>query len=96
MAYTRYNLQRLEAQLAVVVKGYVSRTPATNLRPCMRFSLREYRLNGGDDHASLQDLRNHGSSPHVEPMNYPVMANDVLHFLRKHSLSNVSLIGHSM
>ncbi|KAF9643977.1 alpha beta-hydrolase [Thelephora ganbajun] len=42
------------------------------------------------------DLRNHGSSPHVEPMNYTTMANDVLHFLRKHSLSNVSLIGHSM
>ncbi|KAF9790734.1 alpha beta-hydrolase, partial [Thelephora terrestris] len=42
------------------------------------------------------DLRNHGSSPHVEPMTYTAMANDVLHFLRKHSLSNVSLIGHSM
>jgi hypothetical protein len=24
------------------------------------------------------------------------MASDVLHFLRKHSISNVSLIGHSM
>lgn len=42
------------------------------------------------------DLRNHGSSPHVEPMDYTTMANDVLHFFRKHSLSNVSLIGHSM
>lgn len=42
------------------------------------------------------DLRNHGLSPHVEPMTYTAMANDVLHFLGKHSLSNISLIGHSM
>jgi len=42
------------------------------------------------------DLRNHGSSSHVEPMNYSVMASDILHFFRKHALSNVSLIGHSM
>ncbi|KAH9966933.1 alpha/beta-hydrolase [Lactifluus volemus] len=42
------------------------------------------------------DLRNHGSSPHARPMNYEAMAADVLHFLRSHSLSNVSLLGHSM
>ena len=56
----------------------------------------EQRSDGGYEYASLQDLRNHGSSPHVEPMNYTVMAKDVLHFLQKHSLSNISLIGHSM
>ncbi|PCH42515.1 alpha/beta-hydrolase [Wolfiporia cocos MD-104 SS10] len=42
------------------------------------------------------DLRNHGISPHAEPMTYSAMAVDVLHFLHKHSLANVSLLGHSM
>lgn len=42
------------------------------------------------------DLRNHGSSPHAEPMTYESMATDVLHFLRSNSLSKVSLLGHSM
>ncbi|KAI0247030.1 Alpha/Beta hydrolase protein [Lactifluus subvellereus] len=42
------------------------------------------------------DLRNHGSSPHAKPMNYEAMATDILHFLQSHSLSNVSLLGHSM
>ncbi|KAI0076192.1 alpha/beta-hydrolase [Panus rudis PR-1116 ss-1] len=42
------------------------------------------------------DLRNHGDSPHAEPMTYSAMAEDVLAFLQKHSLENVSLIGHSM
>ncbi|KAI0291345.1 alpha/beta-hydrolase [Multifurca ochricompacta] len=42
------------------------------------------------------DLRNHGSSPHAMPMNYEAMTTDVIHFLRSHSLSNISLLGHSM
>ncbi|KAI6039851.1 alpha beta-hydrolase [Pisolithus marmoratus] len=42
------------------------------------------------------DLRNHGSSPHSRPMTYPHMAADVLGFMYKLSLSNVSLLGHSM
>ncbi|KAJ7462052.1 Alpha/Beta hydrolase protein [Mycena latifolia] len=42
------------------------------------------------------DLRNHGTSPHTRPMTYSSMAADVIHFIRKHSLSDVSLIGHSM
>ncbi|KAJ6560266.1 alpha beta-hydrolase [Mycena capillaripes] len=42
------------------------------------------------------DLRNHGSSEHVRPMTYSAMAADVIHFIRQHSLSDVSLIGHSM
>lgn len=29
-------------------------------------------------------------------MTYTEMASDVLHFIRKYSLSNVSLLGHSM
>ncbi|KAG1761485.1 alpha beta-hydrolase [Suillus occidentalis] len=42
------------------------------------------------------DLRNHGSSPHARPMTYPHMAADVLSFCQKHSLRNISLMGHSM
>ncbi|KAJ7167725.1 alpha/beta-hydrolase [Mycena filopes] len=42
------------------------------------------------------DLRNHGSSEHVQPMTYSAMAADVTHFIHQHSLSDVSLIGHSM
>ncbi|KAJ7098637.1 alpha/beta-hydrolase [Mycena belliarum] len=42
------------------------------------------------------DLRNHGASAHTRPMTYSAMAADVVHFIRKHSLSDVALIGHSM
>ncbi|TEB27086.1 alpha/beta-hydrolase [Coprinellus micaceus] len=42
------------------------------------------------------DLRNHGTSPHAEPMNYTAMAEDVWHFIEQHGLSDVSVIGHSM
>lgn len=42
------------------------------------------------------DLRNQGDSPHVKPMTYSHMATDVLHFIHKHSLSNITLLGHSM
>ncbi|KAF7294152.1 hypothetical protein HMN09_01143600 [Mycena chlorophos] len=42
------------------------------------------------------DLRNHGSSEHASPMSYTAMASDVIHFMKQHDLSNVSLIGHSM
>ncbi|KAG1738436.1 alpha beta-hydrolase [Suillus paluster] len=42
------------------------------------------------------DLRNHGSSPHVRPMTYTHMAADVFNFCQKHSLRDISLMGHSM
>ncbi|KAG5638548.1 hypothetical protein H0H81_012049, partial [Sphagnurus paluster] len=42
------------------------------------------------------DLRNHGSSPHAQPMNYQSMAADVHHFITKNKLKDVSLLGHSM
>ncbi|KZT02577.1 alpha/beta-hydrolase [Laetiporus sulphureus 93-53] len=45
---------------------------------------------------TLVDLRNHGSSPHAEPMTYAAMAVDVLNFCRVHSLTKISLLGHSM
>lgn len=43
-----------------------------------------------------QDLRNHGASEHAQPMTYSAMAEDVIHFIQRNSLSDVSLIGHSM
>ncbi|KAJ8588896.1 alpha/beta-hydrolase, partial [Rhizopogon salebrosus TDB-379] len=42
------------------------------------------------------DLRNHGSSPHIRPMTYTHMAADVLNFCKKHSLREISIMGHSM
>ncbi|KAF9223327.1 alpha/beta-hydrolase [Gyrodon lividus] len=42
------------------------------------------------------DLRNHGSSPHIRPMTYTHMAADVLDLCTRLSLSNISLLGHSM
>ncbi|GBE90134.1 Abhydrolase domain-containing protein [Sparassis crispa] len=51
-----------------------------------------------DLHRSIYslDLRNHGSSPHAAPMTYAHMAEDVVQFCKEHSLSRVSLLGHSM
>ncbi|KLO13035.1 alpha/beta-hydrolase [Schizopora paradoxa] len=42
------------------------------------------------------DLRNHGDSPHGEPMDYTTMANDVIHFCNQNSLRSIHLLGHSM
>lgn len=44
----------------------------------------------------LLDLRNHGRSPHVEEMNYEVMAKDIKDYCKLHKLQDVILIGHSM
>lgn len=42
------------------------------------------------------DLRNHGSSPHAEPMTYEAMMGDVLAWLDEQGLPQVHLLGHSM
>jgi len=42
------------------------------------------------------DLRNHGSSPHDETMNYTVMSNDIVRFLDKHSIDKAVILGHSL
>ncbi|PAV16443.1 alpha beta-hydrolase [Pyrrhoderma noxium] len=42
------------------------------------------------------DLRNFGESPQSEEMDYRTMASDIIQFCNKHSLKNVSLLGHSM
>lgn len=44
----------------------------------------------------LIDQRNHGRSPHHAMFDYPVMAEDLSHFLNRHALSRVYLLGHSM
>lgn len=42
------------------------------------------------------DIRNHGASPHIQDMDYPDMAQDVLAFLDKRELPKASIMGHSM
>lgn len=42
------------------------------------------------------DLRNHGSSPHVQRCDYPAMAADVEKFCIDHQLHHPILMGHSM
>ena len=42
------------------------------------------------------DLRNHGQSLHVDAMNYPAMAADVLQLLDRLALEDCHLLGHSM
>lgn len=42
------------------------------------------------------DLRNHGASPHEEPMSYAAMVADVVAWLDKQGLERVCLMGHSM
>jgi pimeloyl-ACP methyl ester carboxylesterase len=44
----------------------------------------------------LQDLRNHGDSPHTPYHNYLSMADDVAGFIDEHKLKDTTLIGHSM
>jgi len=44
----------------------------------------------------LLDLRNHGSSPWAERMDYPVMASDVLALADRLGLEQFQLLGHSM
>ncbi|NIW86825.1 MAG: alpha/beta fold hydrolase [Gammaproteobacteria bacterium] len=42
------------------------------------------------------DLRNHGSSPHAEHMDYRSMAEDVGAFMERQGLERAALLGHSM
>jgi pimeloyl-ACP methyl ester carboxylesterase len=47
-------------------------------------------------HVLAVDLRNHGGSPHAEPMTYEAMAADVVGWMDSRGLDRVSLLGHSM
>ncbi|KAF2273752.1 alpha/beta-hydrolase [Westerdykella ornata] len=42
------------------------------------------------------DLRNHGDSSHAKEHNYTALAEDTEAFMKKHSLKDATLIGHSM
>ncbi|HSR63194.1 MAG TPA: alpha/beta fold hydrolase [Gammaproteobacteria bacterium] len=44
----------------------------------------------------LPDLRNHGQSPHTAEMSYPLMAEDLYHYLQQHDIREPLLVGHSM
>lgn len=49
-----------------------------------------------DYYVFLVDQRNHGRSPHVEGMSYPLMANDLKEFLEQNWIHQTHIIGHSM
>jgi pimeloyl-ACP methyl ester carboxylesterase len=42
------------------------------------------------------DLRNHGSSPHHEEVNYAVMADDLLAFMEHEKIPDACFLGHSL
>lgn len=44
----------------------------------------------------VPDQRNHGASPHVEQMDYPLMASDLAAFMDRLGLESTTLLGHSM
>jgi esterase len=47
-------------------------------------------------HVFALDLRNHGRSPHAAEMTYPAMTDDVLEWLDRQGLAQVTLLGHSL
>lgn len=47
-------------------------------------------------HVFALDLRNHGSSPHDNQIDYPTMAEDVLEWMDEQSLGKCHIVGHSM
>ncbi len=48
------------------------------------------------DLSYFSDLRNHGRSPHVESMNYELMALDMLQLMHQLDIPHAHFIGHSM
>lgn len=42
------------------------------------------------------DLRNHGNSPHDDQVNYPLMAEDLLAFMKQSGVMRAALLGHSL
>ena len=47
-------------------------------------------------HVYVVDLRNHGLSPQIPEMSYPLMAEDLNDFSKQQHLEKVHLLGHSM
>lgn len=42
------------------------------------------------------DCRNHGSTEHAAPFDYDTLVNDLVHFIKKHNLGKVNLVGYSL
>src|SRR5437763_10218294 len=61
-------------------------------------SSRNWQMAGRDlttkFHVLAPDLRNHGESPHGEPMTYAAMMADVVTWLDAQSLDRITLLGH--
>ncbi len=51
---------------------------------------------GEDYQVYLLDQRNHGQSNHSEQFDYPIMAEDLKEFIKKHQLNQPLILGHSM
>lgn len=47
-------------------------------------------------HVYVLDMRNHGSSPPAENLDYPSMAGDLIAFMDRHGIAAADLLGHSM
>ncbi len=44
----------------------------------------------------LVDQRNHGKSPHTDDFNYPLLAEDLHHFMESQWIHEAHIVGHSM
>lgn len=44
----------------------------------------------------VPDLRNHGSSPHVDEQSYPTMVNDLVDLMQQLNIQQAHFVGHSM
>lgn len=79
--------------------GGVGKPPLVLLHG-MLGSSRNWQTTGADlaarYHVCALDLRNHGRSPHGEPMDYPTMMNDVLAWLDEQMVTKATFVGHSM
>ncbi|MFT5165241.1 MAG: esterase [Saprospiraceae bacterium] len=49
-----------------------------------------------DNWVFILDQRNHGRSPHVDEISYPLMAEDLKAFMDQHWIPKAHIIGHSM
>lgn len=65
-------------------------------RQCMRLSVFDMAAKETCFADHIQDLRNHGDSPHNPKHDYSAMADDVEEFIQQHDLRLPTLIGHSM
>ncbi len=79
--------------------GTAGRPPLTLLHGLLGSS-RNWQTTGrelaADFHARALDLRNHGQSQHVAPMDYATLAGDVLAWLDAQGLARTTLLGHSL